>query len=367
MPLSENWTYKSHHSPYKPNMTDKLAPIAAAFQEALSQATHTKELEAVKVRFLGKKGEIQALLVGLKDLSGEEKAQVGKGINELKQSLTQEIANAEARLVAQEEQAALASSWIDVTLNPQGQEAGSLHPITLVHQRLEEIFEAMGFLILDGPHVETDYYNFEALNFDPHHPARDMHDTFFTQGGRLLRTQTSPIQIRGMERLKPPIRMVGTGKVFRCERLDASHEACFHQIEGMMIDKGINVGHLIHTMKVMLSEMFEKEVEVRLRPGYFPFVEPGYELEIACLLCGGKGCAACKKLGWVELLGCGMVHPNVLKAGGIDPTVYSGFAFGMGTDRLAMQRYQINDIRHLHNGDLSFNRRFSTASQYQVY
>ena len=348
-------------------MQDKLNAIAQAFEAEIAQASDTKALEAIKVRFLGKKGEVSGLMSGLKDLSNQEKAQVGKGVNLLKAQLTQSLEAASQQIKLTEEKKAHENQWIDVTLNPEGREAGSLHPITLVHMRLEEIFEAMGFMILDGPHAETDYYNFEALNFDPHHPARDMHDTFFLEGGRLLRTQTSPIQIRGMENHKPPIRMVGTGKVFRCERLDASHEACFHQVEGMMIDEGINVGHLIHTMRVMLSEMFEKQVEVRLRPGYFPFVEPGFELEMACLLCAGKGCAACKKLGWVELLGCGMVHPNVLKAGGIDPTKYTGFAFGMGTDRLAMQKYGITDIRHLHNGDLNFNRRFSTASGYRVF
>jgi len=348
-------------------MEQKLATITQSFEEALASVENTHGLEELKVRFLGKKGEVGKLMSGLRDLSNEDKALAGKGINILKKQLAEALEAAQDRLKVIEEKKALEDQWIDVTLNPAGSESGSLHPITLVHQRLEEIFEAMGFMVLDGPHVETDYYNFEALNFDPHHPARDMHDTFFFNSGRLLRTQTSPIQIRGMETFKPPIRMVGTGKVFRCERLDASHEACFHQVEGMMIDKGINVGHLIHTMKVMLSEMFEKQVEVRLRPGYFPFVEPGFELEIACLLCKGKGCAACKKLGWVELLGCGMVHPNVLRSGGIDPTVYSGFAFGMGTDRLAMQKYGITDIRHLHNGDLNFNRRFSTASGYKVF
>jgi len=348
-------------------MEQKLAAITQAFEEALGAVTDTQGIDELKVRFLGKKGEVSKLMVGLKDLSNQDKAAAGKGINILKNQLTGALEKGLNRLKLAEEQKAVEEQWIDVTLNPAGSESGSLHPITLVHQRLEEIFEAMGFMVLDGPHVETDYYNFEALNFDPHHPARDMHDTFFFHSGRLLRTQTSPIQIRGMENHKPPIRMVGTGKVFRCERLDASHEACFHQIEGMMIDKGINVGHLIHTMQVMLSEMFEKHVEVRLRPGYFPFVEPGFELEIACLLCNGKGCAACKKVGWVELLGCGMVHPNVLHAGGIDPEVYSGFAFGMGTDRLAMQKYGITDIRHLHNGDINFNRRFSTASGYRVF
>lgn len=348
-------------------MLDQLQAIEQAFSAALAQAEDSKALEALKVRFLGKKGEVQALMKELKALSNEEKAQAGKEINQLKQKVAQGLELRGSEIAQAEAQAAVEGQWIDISLNPEGRESGSLHPISLIHLQLEEIFEAMGYSILDGPHIETDYYNFEALNFDKHHPARDMHDTFFCRSGHLLRTQTSPVQIHGMEAMEPPMRIVATGKVFRCERLDATHEACFHQIEGMMIDKGINVGHLIHSMQVMLSEVMGKEVEVRLRPGYFPFVEPGFELEMACLICGGDGCPACKKLGWVELLGCGMVHPNVLKAGGIDPEVYSGFAFGMGTDRLAMQRYGISDIRHLHNGDLSFHRRFSTASSYRVF
>jgi phenylalanyl-tRNA synthetase alpha chain len=249
--------------------------------------------------------------------------------------------------------------WIDISIDPLRDEPGSMHPISIVQERLEEIFVAMGFQVLDGPHIETEFYNFEALNIPPHHPARDMHDTFYFEDGHLLRTQTSPIQIRGMETVKPPFRIVGPGKVFRCERTDASHDSVFHQFEGMMVDRTISVANLIYFLKTMLGEVFESEVEVRLRPGYFPFVEPGFELDMRCLLCKGAGCKFCKQVGWIELLGCGMVHPNVLKAGNIDPTEFSGFAFGMGIDRLAMLKYDITDIRPLHGGSLNFARIFA--------
>ena len=222
----------------------------------------------------------------------------------------------------------------------------------------------MGFDVLDGPHIEDEFHNFEALNIPADHPARDMQDTFWfkTKEGeekRLLRTHTSTIQVRGMLDRKPPFRFIAPGKVFRCERTDASHEMMFHQLEGMYVDKDVTVGNLIYFMETLLTEIFEKKVEVRLRPGFFPFVEPGFELDIKCLICGGKGCSVCKKVGWVELLPCGMVHPNVLKAGGIDPNKYNGFAFGLGLDRLVMMKYGINDIRHIHGGDLRFFRQFS--------
>ena len=342
----------------------QLAEAQALLNEAADQAG--KQAEELRIAFLGKKGRFAELMVGLKDLGNEEKAQVGKGVNQLKELVTNSISDLSQKAQTAIADLAVRSQWIDISLNPYQEEPGSLHPVSLMHLKLEEIFEAMGFTIYDGPQVETDHYNFEALNFDPHHPARDMHDTFFFKGGRLLRTQTSTIQIRAMEKLKPPFRIIGSGKVFRCERVDASHDACSHQLEGMMVDKDISVANLKHFMQVMLSGIFESEVKVRLRPGYFPFVEPGFELEMACLICGGEGCAVCKRVGWIELLGCGMVHPNVLRAGGIDPEEYSGFAFGMGTDRLAMMKYGISDIRPLHSGDLNFSRLFSAATHYRL-
>ncbi len=247
---------------------------------------------------------------------------------------------------------------IDITEPGIKNETGHLHPISQMRMEVEDIFSSMGFSIATGPEVELDYYNFEALNIPPDHPARDMQDTIWTVEGSLLRTHTSCVQIRTMEKFKPPIRAIAPGRVFRYEETDASHEHTFYQVEGLMIDKNISVSNLIAVMKTMLKSVFRRTVKVRLRPGYFPFVEPGFELDINCLICGGTGCPVCKQSGWVELLPCGLVHPNVLKAGKIDPREYSGFAFGMGLDRLVMMRYGINDIRLFHSGDLRFLEQF---------
>ncbi|MBI9099634.1 MAG: phenylalanine--tRNA ligase subunit alpha, partial [Spirochaetaceae bacterium] len=259
----------------------------------------------------------------------------------------------------------LEKNWQDIShrdaLRDFGMNSAGYHPVSIVQREIEDIFISMGFDILDGPHIEDDFHNFEALNIPETHPARDMQDTFwFKDMKHLLRTHTSTIQVRGMEGRKPPFKFVGPGKVFRCEALDASHEAVFHQLEGMMVGENISVSNLIFFMKTLLSEIFHKDVNVRLRPGFFPFVEPGFELDIECLICGGKGCSVCKQTGWVELLPCGMTHPNVLKAGGIDTEKYNGFAFGLGLDRLVMMRYGIDDIRHLHSGNLAFTSQFKS-------
>lgn len=316
-------------------------------------------LEACRVKFLGKKGSFTSLMARLKDLPPEDRAAAGKSLNlvkkELEENLSQALKLAEKRRRDRE----LEDEWVDITLDSEPGLQGSLHPTSKIQYEIEDVFTSMGFEILDGPHVETDFYNFEALNTPEDHPARDMQDTFYLEDGNLLRTHTSSIQVRGMERLDPPFKIIGPGKVFRCERIDASHEATFHQLEGMMVDKDIKVAHLIYFMKVLLSEIFHKEMEVRLRPGYFPFVEPGFELDIRCLICKGLGCSVCKKVGWLELLPCGMVHPNVLRSGNIDPDKYSGFAFGLGLDRLVMMKYQIDDIRYLHSADLRFLKQFS--------
>jgi len=342
-------------------MNNHFEQVENTFREKVQAVAGLKELESVKVEFLGKKGELSRLMKQLKEVSGEQRAEVGKTINHLKLLFQEKIDLRREELKRREYEARMQQEWIDVTTDPHQTEPGSLHPVSVMQHMLEDIFVAMGFHVLDGPHMETEYYNFEALNIPPHHPARDMQDTFYFEDGHLLRTHTSPIQIRGMEKQKPPLRVVGPGKVFRCERTDASHDACFHQFEGMMIDRDISVAHLIYFTRTMLGQIFESEVEVRLRPGYFPFVEPGFELDMRCLLCKGEGCKACKRVGWIELLGCGMVHPNVLRAGGIDPAVYSGFAFGMGIDRLAMMRYDITDIRPLHGGNLNFTRCFTVV------
>jgi len=307
-------------------------------------------------------------------MNADERKAFGPKANELKDFVQDQSAIHLAKIEAEEINKKLKLDRIDTTLTDLVQvktiKHGGFHPRTIVQQEIEDMFLSMGFDILDGPHIEDEFHNFEALNIPSDHPARDMQDTFWfhaphtdnsvDQKGkkRLLRSHTSTIQVRGMLARKPPFRFIAPGIVFRSERTDASHEMVFSQLEGMMVGKDISVANLIYFMKTILKEIFKKDVEVRLRPGFFPFVEPGFELDIRCLICEGKGCSVCKQVGWVELLPCGMVHPNVLKAGGIDPEVYNGFAFGLGLDRLVMMKYGIDDIRHLQSGDLRFNSQF---------
>jgi phenylalanyl-tRNA synthetase alpha chain len=345
------------------SLSAEAESLLGSFREALAGVADLEALETLRVRFLGKKGAVAGLMARLKDLTAEERAAAGKALNQLKTGVESGIAEARSRLERRREDEELAREWVDVTLDPPNlalplRRHGSLHPTSRIQYEIEDVFTSMGFEVLDGPHVETDYYNFEALNTPEHHPARDMQDTFYLEDGHLLRTHTSSIQVRGMERLRPPLKIIGPGRVFRSERIDASHEVTFHQLEGMMVDRGIKVAHLIYFMKVLLSKIFRRDVEVRLRPGYFPFVEPGFELDVRCLICGGGGCAVCKRVGWLEVLPCGMVHPNVLRYGKIDPEQFSGFAFGLGLDRLVMMKYQIDDIRLLHSADLRFLSQF---------
>ncbi len=339
-------------------MKDECQAIWGDFQKALDAAESVKELADLRVRYLGKNGAMTLLLKGLGRLPASERRDVGKLVNDMKTAAETAISEKRRALEDAALAAQLDADWLDVTLDTGGDPAGNLHPTTQIQYEIEDVFVSMGFQVLDGPQVETDYYNFEALNFPPDHPARDMQDTFFLEDGNLLRTHTSTIQVRGMKRLRPPFKIIGPGKVFRCERVDASHEATFHQLEGMMVDRDIKVAHLIYFMKTLLSRIFHRDEKVRLRPGYFPFVEPGFELDIQCLICAGKGCSVCKQMGWLELLPCGMVHPNVLRAGDIDPNEFSGFAFGLGLDRLVMMRYGIKDIRRLHGADLRFIHQF---------
>ena len=276
----------------------------------------------------------------------------------MKQDLETAYEDKKRRFAQAELEERLAKEWIDVTLPAPGIRPGSLHPVTQLQSEIEDLFTSLGFAILDGPEVETEEHNFDALNIPSTHPARDMQDTFWLSNGYLLRTHTSPVQVRGMRRLGPPLRMIAPGRVFRNEEVDASHEHTFYQLEGMMIERDVSVANLIYFMKTLLSSIFKREVTVRLRPGYFPFVEPGFELDIQCLICGGTGCAVCKHSGWVELLPCGLVHPNVLRMSCIDPDEWGGFAFGLGLTRLAMMRYGIDDIRQLQGGDLRFLSQF---------
>ncbi|MGQ9842930.1 MAG: phenylalanine--tRNA ligase subunit alpha [Spirochaetota bacterium] len=321
-----------------------------------------EDLEQIRIRVLGRKGELTQILRSLGTIPQEERVEVGKLSNELKEKIENAIETRKAHLEEIRINKLIMEDWLDVTLSMPGSlrklETGHLHPISQIQYEIEDIFTSMGFEILDGPEVETDYYNFEALNIPPYHPARDMQDTFWTEDGNLLRTHTSAIQIRGMERLKPPFRVIGPGRVFRYESIDASHENTFYQVEGMMVDKDISVAQLIYFMKTLLQEIFKHHTTIRLRPGYFPFVEPGFELDIHCLICNGQGCSVCKNSGWVELLPCGLVHPNVLRYGNIDPDKWSGFAFGLGLNRLVMMRYGINDIRHFLSGDIRFLHQF---------
>jgi len=344
-------------------MLQKLEEVWKEFQSGLEGVDSMQGMAQFKADYLGKKGRMNDLMKGMRDLSVEEKKSFGSRANEVKQAMQKALDKRMQEVELADINAKLQKNWQDITwtsrVKDKGQQAAGLHPLTQVMRELEDIFLSMGFDILDGPHIENEYYNFEALNIPDSHPARDMQDTFwFKDKKHLLRTHTSNIQIRGMEQKEPPFKFVGPGKVFRCETLDASHEAAFHQLEGMMVGKDISVAHMIHFLRTLLSEIFKREINVRLRPGFFPFVEPGFELDYECLLCGGKGCSVCKQVGWVEALGCGMVHPNVLKAGGIDPNEWNGFAFGLGVDRLTMMRYHIDDVRHLHSGNLLFSEQF---------
>ena len=336
----------------------QLEELRRATLAALASAVTADELEKARVLALGRKGTLANISKEFGKITPEERAQLGKLLNAVKQDLEREYENKRRRF----EEAALAErlsrEWIDVTLPAPGIRPGSLHPITQLQDEIEDLFTSLGFAVLDGPEVETEENNFDALNIPPTHPARDMQDTFWLDKGFLLRTHTSPVQIRGMRRYRPPLRMIAPGRVFRNEEVDASHEHTFYQLEGMMIDKDVSIANLIYFMETLLSGVFKRAVNVRLRPGYFPFVEPGFELDIRCLICNGAGCSVCKHSGWVELLPCGLIHPNVLRMSNIDPDEWGGFAFGLGLTRLAMMRYGIDDIRQLQGGDLRFLTQF---------
>jgi phenylalanyl-tRNA synthetase alpha chain len=339
-------------------MKEKIHNILTDFSKKLSEIKNLQELEDTKRDFLGKKGIISGLFQELKKSTSEQRATLGGQINLLRNEITEKLESQLAKLEKIQLATQAQKEWIDISLDIK-EDTGSLHPLSILQYELEDIFTAMGFCVLDGNHIETEFYNFEALNIPKHHPSRDLQDTYYFSKKHLLRTQTSPLQIRAMESQKPPIRIIAPGKVFRAETRDASHENCFHQLEGMLIDKGISVAHLIYFMKIMLSKVFKKEVKVRLRPGYFPFVEPGFELDMSCQICAQKGCKMCKRTGWVEMIGCGMVHPKVLQTGGIDSKLYSGFAFGLGLDRLCIMRHKIDDIRHFHSANIKFIKQFA--------
>lgn len=342
---------------YSP-MNEQISTLQTQALAEIQAAPDISTLESLRIQYLGKKGKIKAFFQEIGRLAPEARAVAGQQINTLKQAVEEALETRKAQLKASRFQDLVQREWLDVTAPGLRPPRGHLHPITQIQYEIEAIFRSMGFQVFDGPQIEDDYHNFEALNIPADHPARDMQDTFWLTNGRLLRTHTSSVQIRAMQAQKPPLRGIAPGRVFRYEATDASHENTFYQVEGLMVDRDISVAHLIYVMKSLLKEIFKREVKVRLRPGYFPFVEPGFELDINCLICHGQGCPVCKHEGWVELLPCGAIHPHVLRACEIDPKVYSGFAFGLGLNRLVMMRYGINDIRYFQSGNLQFLEQF---------
>lgn len=339
-------------------MQHSIDSLRNEFENEIKAVVVLNDLEQLKVKYLGKKGPIQNLMKDLKDVPSEKRPECGKFINDIKVEITSRIEALEQKLIQQKENEQLLSEKIDVTLPGKKQFTGRKHLISKVLEDLLNIFSEMGFSVQYGPDIDSDYYNFEALNFASDHPARDMQDTFYISSNMLLRTHTSNIQARIMETEKPPIRIVAPGNAYRNETITARSHVFFHQIEGFFVDKGVTFADLRATMDEFLAKFFGSEVETRFRPSYFPFVEPGLELDIRCLSCGGAGCQLCKQTGWLEILGAGMIHPEVLKNGDVDPEVYSGFAFGMGIERIVMLKYGIKDIRLFTENDLRFLQQF---------
>ena len=341
-------------------MLAKIEEIRKNFQAAVDELKNAADVEKLRIEFLGKKGQVSELMKDLRELSVEEKKAAGQNINNLKKEIETIVAEKITQLALAEEEAEIKNTpKFDVSV-PADMPLGSLHPITLIQREVEEVFRSMGFTIEDYLEIVDDYKCFEALNIPKHHPARDMQDTYYLDNGQLLKTHTSAAQNAIMRKYGAPLRAIFPGRCFRNENIDACHENTFFQMEGMMIDENISISNLIYFMKTMLSQVFKQDVKVRLRPGFFPFVEPGFELDINCLICGGEGCPTCKDSGWLELCPCGMIHPNVLKAGGIDPEKYTGFAFGLGLTRLAMMKNGIKDIRVLNSGDLDALSQFNS-------
>jgi len=336
---------------------ENLETLASEARAAIKAAGEGATLEQLRVDYLGKKGQITALLKGLGKLSAEERPAAGAQINVVKQELQQLIGERRASLEAAAVEARLAAERIDVTLPGRGQSTGGIHPVTQTMERMETFFSAIGFEVVEGPEIEDDYHNFEALNIPAHHPARAMHDTFYVDEHTVLRTHTSPVQVRVMERQQPPLKIICPGRVYRCDS-DLTHTPMFHQVEGLLVDEQSSFADLKGVIEEFLRQFFEKELAVRFRPSYFPFTEPSAEVDIQCVNCGGEGCRVCSHTGWIEILGCGMVHPRVLEYSSIDPEKYSGFAFGMGVERLAMLRYGVNDLRLFFDNDLRFLEQF---------
>ena len=338
-------------------MVDTDSLLTDALQ-AIKEASDEKSLESLRVKFLGKKGSFTAMLKSLGKLPPKERPAAGEDINHAKQQLEQAIEVRKRQLIAETLNSKLAEGVIDVTLPGRRQNKGGLHPITITLERITEIFESAGYSVAVGPELEDDYYNFEALNIPPHHPARAMHDTFYVSPGKVLRTHTSPVQVHVMEAGEPPFRMICPGKVYRCDS-DLTHTPMFHQVEGLLVDERVSFADLKGTVEEFLHSYFEAEMPVRFRPSYFPFTEPSAEVDMACVSCEGRGCRICGYKGWLEVMGCGMVHPRVLEMSNIDTSRYNGFAFGMGVERLAMLRYDVSDLRTYFENDLRFLQQFN--------
>ncbi len=339
-------------------MKEKLEQIKNRALGELKDAVNAAELDGLRVKYLGKKGELTQILRAMGDVSPEERPVIGKIANEVRESLENFIFEAGEKIRNSEKTKKLQSEVIDITMPGIRQTIGKRHPMEVTLDRMKDIFISMGFTIEEGPEVELDYYNFEALNIPKNHPARGEQDTFYINDSVVLRTQTSPMQVRTMEKQEPPIKMVCPGKVYRSDAVDASHSPIFYQMEGMVIDKGITLADLKGTLDLFARRMFGEDIKTKFRPHHFPFTEPSAEMDASCFVCGGKGCKLCKGTGWIEILGCGMVHPDVLRNGGIDPEVYSGFAFGMGVDRMVMMYHSIDDIRLLYESDMRFLNQF---------
>ncbi len=340
-------------------LSDQIETLRFQFIEELKETRSSKDLESLKVKYLGKKGPVANLMVELKTCDAGERPQLGKLINQLKEELESHCDNSLARIKSQEFEAQFAREWLDASLPGRRQNLGRTHPVTQMLQRILDILIGMGFSVQLGPDVDTDYYNFEGLNFAADHPARDMQDTFYLSPDLLLRTHTSNVQVHVMEKMAPPIRIVAPGRCFRNENISARSHVFFHQVEGVYIDQGVTFADLMATMEEFIGKLLGEKVETRFRPSYFPFVEPGLEVDVRCTRCRGQGCRICKHTGWLEILGAGMVHPNVLKNANIDPEIYTGYAWGMGIERLAINFYDIPDIRMFTENDLRFLEQFS--------
>lgn len=339
-------------------MKEKLESLKVKALEKLQAAKSAQELEQLRVTYLGKKSELATALKGMALLSPEERPVMGQFANSIRAEIETALENAKAKIGEIEMLAKLDNEKLDISLPSKKSTIGKVHPLTKVQSEMEDIFLGMGFSIAEGPEVETDYYNFTALNTPEFHPARDVQDTFYITEKILLRSQTSTVQVHAMENSKPPIRIISPGRVYRSDAVDGTHSPMFHQIEGLVIDKGITMGDLKGTLLLFAKQMFGEKTEIRFRPHHFPFTEPSCEVDVSCFVCGGKGCSLCKGEGWIEILGAGMVHPNVLRMSGIDPEEYTGFAFGMGVERIVMTKFGISDMRLLYENDIRFLSQF---------